>query len=169
MRNSVNTVVVFLALLLLGCISPSTSEGREDAILKAAVEDAYAKFNVDKVEVINYSTSNGSYRILLALINYTPAVCPKRYHVTYLYPEQHFLTRIPELVAGKNCNPCNAPEESRKLLFPEEAIAAEYSLGLASGKPVKAWREGSVWYVVWETEEGNETVAIGVDCSLPGG
>ena len=162
-------VLLFLGLLLFGCVSNPSSGSREDAVLKAAVEDAYAKFNVDKVEVINYSVSNGSYRILLALINYTPTVCPKRYHVTYLYPEQHFLTRVPELVAGKNCSPCSAPEESRRLLFPEEAIAAEYSLGLASGKPVNAWREGDVWYVVWETEEGNRTVSIGVDCSLPGG
>lgn len=155
-------------LLLLGCISKEREEKPIEEILNASIMDAYAKFSVDRVEVVNYSQKDGSYRILLALINETDTPCPKRYYVTYIYPEQHFLTRIPELVAGKTCEPCSGPEDSRRLLFPEEAISATYSLGLVpkGSKPLKAWREGEIWHVIWDFEGKTLNVSITVGCKV---
>jgi len=150
--------LLFVLTILLVLLLPRPAATTEESIAKLAVADAQEKFPGAKVEVLNITKEGDNYLIKLKVVEEPESSCPKRYHITYIYPERHFVGER-ELM-NPSCQPCQCPSEPCVLLFEEEAVAATAPYG--EGKPQRVERRGNVWIVYWESGP----VAITDNCQL---
>ncbi len=153
--------LVLLTALLLFLLPHSTEKSKEEGIIQLALADAKAKFPNAQIEVLEVNHSGDNYLIKLKVSEGWDTKCPKRYHITYIYPERHFIGE--KELMNPSCEPCQCPNPPCVILFEEEAVAATAPYG--EGTAHRVWKEGNLWKVEWD----NGVVAISENCSLEAG
>ncbi len=148
--------ITILLLLLLPKPSPPT----EESIIQLALEDARQKFPNADVGILKVEKRGEDYIITVRVTEGWDTKCPKRYHITYIYPERHFVGE--KELMNPSCEPCNCPTPPCVILFEEEAVAATAPYGEGIAKKVE--KRGNIWTVYWNSGP----VSIYDNCTLVG-